>query len=484
MLTYGNYNKTYHKRLMYLAQLKQIIYKLYDIMRVAIQRLYSINKPHCNQYEFLPSYLELMVRPPSPTARITAIAISILVLLTLIWSYFGQLDIHATSSGRLVLPSRSQLIQPYELSEVVEILVKDGQAVKAGDKLLVLNVVGSAQEIRRCQEQLSFQQLELARFQALLSDDPLQKLVILRDIEESVAARARVHLASIWQEHQAMLNKFDTELAMNQTEQIAHQTSISCLQKLLNNIEQRLTPSRKLANSNFISKTELLIKEKEGLEIELSISTKQKELEILQAKADTLQTNKTSYIAQKYREWHDNLNKAESALLIAEQELDKAQDRGRLQVLLAPLDGIVQQVAVHTIGGIVQGAQTLMIITPHDAPQQAEIDIANKHIGFIRPKQLVTIKIESFPYSRYGTINGKVLSISHDSVKRNEHYNTELVFPAQIELKQNYIMINDKPVILTPGMTITAEIKIGKRRIVDYLLSPIREYKSEAWREP
>jgi membrane fusion protein, RTX toxin transport system len=303
------------------------------------------------------------------------------------------------------------------------------------------------------------------------------------NIEESAAIRSRAHLISIWQEHQAILAKFDAELAANQSEQVANHASIVGLQKLLHNIQQRLAPSRELLKSKFVSKTELLAKEKEALETELSITVKQQELEVLQARANTIRENKASYIAQKYREWHDNLNKAQSVLLITEQELAKAKERDRLQILRAPMDGIVQQLAVHTVGGIVQGAQTLMMITPHDAPQQAEVNIANKDVGFISPGQSVTVKIEAFPYSRYGTISGQVQSISLDSVKLNES-SAELVFPAQIELAQNHIMIDNSLVTLTPGMSVVAEIKIGKRRVIDYLLSPIREYKSEAWREP
>ncbi|WP_342265658.1 HlyD family type I secretion periplasmic adaptor subunit [Cardinium endosymbiont of Philonthus spinipes] len=449
-----------------------------------MERLYptgcSGRQDRYDLYEFLPAYIESIERPPSPSARVTAMVISILVSLTFIWAFWGELDIHATAHGQLIVPSRSGLIQPYELSKVVKILVKDGAHVKAGDKLLVLNIVGSAQEIRRCKEQKSFQQLEVARYSALLH--PLKNLCIPK--EKSIVARAKAHFSSSWREHQAMLNKFDTELTINRSEQIAHQTSIKYLQKLLHNIEQRLSSSRKLAKSNIMPKMELLSKEREALEIKLSIATKQKELKILQARATTLKKHKASYIAQKHSSWHDSLNKAASALFIAEQELAKAQDRGRLQILTAPLDGIVQEVAVHTIGGVVQAGQTLMIIAPHNAPEQAAIDIDNKHIGFVRPGQLVTVKVEAFPYHRYGTINGKVLSLSHDSVQRSRHHMTELVFPAQIELEQNYIMIDGKPVSLTPGMTITAEIKIGKRRVIDYLLSPISAYTSQSCREP
>lgn len=466
---------------------KQAIQTLYRAVGGSVRHLYALgyfNRSGHDQYEFLPSHIELLERPPSPTARITAMTISALILLTLTWAYWGQLDIHATAQGRLVLPSRSQLIQSYELSEVVDIRVKDGQPVKAGDTLLVLNIVGSDQEILRCHEQKSFQQLALTRYQALLSDDPLKNLTIPEDIKAPEAEKCRIYLTRVWQAHQAMLNKFDTELAINQAEQAANQASINHLQNLLHNIEQRLIPYRQLIMSNVISKTELLTKEKESLEAKLLISTKRKELKILHAKADNIQKNKAGYLAKKHREWYDNLSKSESGLFIAEQELAKAQERGRLQTLRAPLDGLVQQMAVHTIGGIVQSGQTLMIIAPHDAPQQAEIDIANKHIGFIHPGQSVIVKIEAFPYSRYGTINGKVLVLSRDSIKRNGSENTELVFPAQVELDHNYIMIGGKSVILTPGMTISVEIKIGKRKVIDYLLSPIREYKSEAWGEP
>lgn len=436
-------------------------------------------------YEFLPAYIESMERPPSPTSRITGIVISILVSIGLVWAFWGQLDIHATAHGQLILPIRSQLIQPYELSKVVNILVKDGEYVEAGQKLLVLHMVGSQQETLRCSEQRAFQSLDLARYKALLTSNPLKYLSIPTNIETSVLDRFKAHFLSIWEEHQTMIDKFDGEMAINCSEQIAHQTSIKSLEALLDNISERLETSRKLTASDIMPKMELLTKERELLETRLSISTKQKELKILQAKAAAIEKNKVSYIAQKYSSWHEGLNKAASALRIAEQELAKAEERGRLQILKAPLDGVVQQVAVHTIGGIVQAAQTLMVIAPHNAAKTAEVDIPNKDVGFIRIGQPVTVKIEAFPYSRYGTINGKIVSLSHDSVKRDGHYNqTERVFPAQIELDQNYIIINSKPVDLTPGMTITAEIKIGKRRVIDYLLSPISTYTSQSCREP
>lgn len=445
---------------------------------------FRLKRNRDKQYEFLPSYLELIERPPSPTARVTAVVVSLLVLFALVWCYFGQLDIHVTAIGQLTLPSRSQLIQAYETSEVVEILAFNGKRVKAGDKLLVLNVVGVTQEMRCCKEQLSWQRLQVEHYQALLSGHPMQTLVTLNGTEACVPIKSCSYLAIAWQEYQAILAKFDAELALNQSKQIASQTILDELQKLQRNIQKRLVPDRKLAVAGFLAKIKLLEKEKEALEIARSIAAQRSEIQILEARSHLLKKNRISWISTKYLEWQHSLNKAEVALRIATQELAKLEERDRLQTLLAPLDGVVQQLAVHTIGGIVQGAKVLMIITPYDAPQQAEIDIANKNVGFVHIGQRVTVKIEAFPFSRYGTVNGKVVSISRDSVKRNKHSDSGLVFPVQIELERNHIVINCNSVSLTPGMTVTAEIKTGQRRIIDFLLSPIRKYQAEACREP
>ncbi|WP_432466834.1 HlyD family type I secretion periplasmic adaptor subunit [Candidatus Cardinium hertigii] len=444
---------------------------------------FCLHRSDYDRYEFLPSYLSIMKRPPTSSARITAIMLSVFVLLTFIWSYFGQLAIHATATGRLILPSRSQTIQSYELCEVAEILVQNGQSVKKGDKLLTLNIVGLTQDIKRLQKQKTFQQLEVALYSALLSDNPLNPLVLSSDIDASILKITSSYLTSSWQEHLSILSKLDADIDTNKYEQMVLKKRLDGLQKLKNNIQKRLLPSRRLAKSNFMAKMTLLEREKEALDNQLSIDSKEEELKVLQARSHTLLESKFSYIAQKKRDWNDKLNKSVVSLLISEQELAKAEARSKLQIIRAPIDGIVQQLAVYTIGGVVQGAQKLMLITPHDGAQQAEIDIANKDIGFIRSGQPVTVKIEAFPYSRYGTINGRIQSISLDSVKRSES-SPELVFPAQIELEKNYIMIDNQPVILTPGMTIVTEIKIGKRRVIDYLLSPVREYRSEACREP
>ncbi len=142
--------------------------------------------------------------------------------------------------------------------------------------------------------------------------------------------------------------------------------------------------------------------------------------------------------------------------------------------------GTVQQVAVHTEGGVVTPAQVLMVVVPRDAEVTAEVVIDNKDIGFVRPGQAVEVKLETFPFTRYGTVPAQVKRMAADAVADEKR---GAIFPATLTLARSAIDINGQRVALTPGMNLSAEIKTGRRRIADYLLSPIRQAASESLRE-
>ena len=148
--------------------------------------------------------------------------------------------------------------------------------------------------------------------------------------------------------------------------------------------------------------------------------------------------------------------------------------------LTAPVTGTVQQLAIHTVGGVVTEAQALMAIVPDDETIEVEVMVENKDIGFVKPGQVAVVKLETFPYTRYGYLEGVVDHVSYDAVQDEQR---GLIFPARVRLNKTHFMIDDTRVNLTSGMSVTAEIKIGKRRVIDYFLSPLREYKDEGLRE-
>ena len=172
------------------------------------------------------------------------------------------------------------------------------------------------------------------------------------------------------------------------------------------------------------------------------------------------------------------------------------------QILRSPIDGTVQQLALHTVGGVVTPAQQLMIIVPADSRLEVEAMVSNRDIGFVSPGQQVEVKIDTFNFTRYGLLHGKVTSVSQDAIVRDkpnqkagnakpdgalsessEPEGQELSYSARVSLEETRMQVEGKMVNLAPGMAATVEIKTGQRRIIEYLMSPLLRYRHESLRE-
>jgi hemolysin D len=215
-----------------------------------------------------------------------------------------------------------------------------------------------------------------------------------------------------------------------------------------------------------------------------------------------IQETRAQTNAEYKRTLYDDLGKVEPKAAGLAQDLIKADQRTRLQALTAPVDGVVQQLAVHTVGGVVTPAQPLLVLVPVDSHLEIEAMVSNRDIGFIEPGQEAEIKVATFNFTRYGLLHGKVLSVSQDAVGKDDladptrdksqqgGHAAKLpadeqgpVYAARISLDRSQMQIEDKMVNLSPGMGMTAEIKTGERRIIDYLLSPLRKYRQDSLRE-
>jgi hemolysin D len=162
------------------------------------------------------------------------------------------------------------------------------------------------------------------------------------------------------------------------------------------------------------------------------------------------------------------------------QDVTKAGQKADLQRLMSPIDGVVQQLSVHTVGGVVTPAQQLLIVVPQDHPVEVEAQVENKDVGFVREGQPVEIKVETFLFTLYGTIPGKVLSVSGDAAAIEK---VGLIYPTRVSMDRSTIEVDSKQVNLSPGMAVTVEIKTGKRRLIEYLLSPLLKSVKESLRE-
>jgi hemolysin D len=213
-------------------------------------------------------------------------------------------------------------------------------------------------------------------------------------------------------------------------------------------------------------------------------------------------TETRAQTAAEYRRTRfEELSKAEQKAAGLAQDVIKAEQRTKLQVLTAPVDGVVQQLAVHTVGGVVTPGQALLSVVPLDSHLEIEAMVSNRDIGFIHAGQAAEVKVDTFSFTRYGLLHGEVINVSPDAITRDkpqdrtndktpgtettssEPKGQELNYAARVSLDRTQMQVEDKLVNLTPGMAVTVEIKTGSRAIVSYLLSPVVQYKQEMFRE-
>jgi hemolysin D len=461
---------------------------------------------------FLPAALSLQDTPVHPAPRRFAYAIIALFLIAIAWACFGQVDIVAVAPGRIIVGDRTKVIQPLEASIVRQVFVKDGDRVQAGQVLVALDPTIASADKTTVQEQIKAAASEVFRTQSLqqllqniLSNreqtnaispdfrpDTSSKYVVAvfnipnmgtidrQTIQGQLQAQLQAQLNSEWQDIRAKLAKLDAEAARRQAEVATAQASISKLQSTIPMAQTREADYKNLVGEGFISSHATQDKTRERVELERDLATQRARLgEARSALAETAQA-KAAYRAETQRQLNDRHAHAASKLEQLTAEHSKASQRERQTQLTAPVAGVIQQLAIHSVGGVVTSAQPLMIVVPDSATVTAEVTIANQDIGFVNAGQTAEVKLETFPYTKYGTVKARVDIVTADAVtdeKKGSYY------PATLTLSQKDMLIDGKRVNLSPGMNITAEIKTGKRRVIEYLLSPVQRAGSESLRE-
>lgn len=426
---------------------------------------------------FLPAALSLQETPVHPAPRRLAWTIMVLFVLVLVWSIFGQIDVVAVAPGRIIVSDRTKVIQPLEDSVVKRVLVRDGDRVQAGQLLIELDPTMASADKASVQEQLKAAISEEQRTGALLAGLATGGAPRLG---KSSDAATRTQLESEWQDIQAKLAKLDAEIARRQAEMATVKEAVAKLEETVPLARAREADFKRLVDQGYISGHATQDKTRERIELERDLSTQRARLMESQAMLRESEQARAAFRAETTRQLTDRNAQAATRHQQFSADHSKARQRERLTRLTAPVDGVVQQLAMHTTGGVVTTAQPLMIVVPDSPTVTAEITVANQDIGFVNAGQTATVKLETFPYTRYGTVDARVEVVTADAVtdeKKGSYY------PAILTLNQKDMDIDGKRIPLSPGMNITAEIKTGKRRVIEYLLSPVQRAGSESLRE-
>jgi hemolysin D len=471
-----------------------------------MQRVIPFRPAHKRRGEelaFLPAALEIVETPPSPIGHAIGATIILLFSAALVWAWWGTIDIVASATGKILPSGRTKVVQPFETGVVRSIRVQDGQAVKAGDVLIELDPTVNAAERDHLHNDLLAERLNIARLRAALagSDDPAADFKPPADADPELIGTQRQLLLNQVTEHRAKITALLRQQAQKEAEQATTAATIHKLETIIPVVQSRVDIRKTLVEKELGSKLsyfevfQLLVEQQEEFNVQKS------HLQETEAAIAAIRETRGQAAAEYRHTLSDELAKAEQKANGLAQDLIKAEQRTRLQLLTASVDGVVQQLAIHTVGGVVTPAQPLLAVVPSDSRLEIEAMVSNRDIGFVHAGQDVETKVDTFNFTRYGLLHGQVLSVSQDAVIRDrqqdgsggrplgtanetsEPKGQELNYSARISLDHTQMQIDDKMVNLSPGMAVTVEIKTGSRRILSYLLSPLLRYRQETLRE-
>ena len=457
------------------------------------------NQPMRNaEREFLPAALEIVETPPSPIGRLGAYCLVAVFALALVWAWFGHVDIVAVSKGKIIPTGHTKIVQPFEIGVVRAILVRDGQKVKVGDVLIELDPTMNQADLGHQQSDLMAAKTDIARLTAALrsESDPEARFVPPEGASPEQARMGEQFLIGQVSQYRSKLAALAGEEAQKRAELESQKVAIGKIQSLLPLMEERTQMRKTLYDHQTGSKLAYL----ENLQ---ELRSNQKDLDVQTsrlAEAEAAVVASTAKLEETRAEFHRQvLNDLAEATRKANglaQDVAKSEQRTKYQALTGPIDGTVQQLAIHSVGGVVTPAQTLLTIVPADSTMEIEAMVDNQDIGFVHAGQEAAIKVDTFNFTRYGLLHGNVVTLSQDAIPRdnagksepskqgaNDASAAEPSYAARVSLDQTQMQIDDKLLNLSPGMAVTVEIKTGTRRIIDYLLSPILRHSQESLRE-
>jgi hemolysin D len=438
--------------------------------------------------EFLPAALEIQAAPPAKWSRSLLWAIMFLMVATICWASWAEIDIIATAQGKIVPSGQVKIIQPLETGVVKTIFIKEGQHVKTGDKLIALDNTSSQADVDRLSNEWQGYRDDLARQQQFLArlngatNQTQSTQEANKDVEEHnlLPLNQQLLLANNWQEYQAKQRSYLSEITKIKAEKKAIKINVNRLEKTLPLISEQVESVESLLSDSLVPRHQYLELKREHIEQQEMLNFERANVEQINATIIAAEQSLTAYMAETKRMTWQEINQLTRQSESIKQELTKAQRLSQLRILTAPVDGVVEELVVATIGGIVTPAQELMIIVPNGQQLEVDAGLLNKDIGFVHTRQIAEIKIDSFPFTKYGVIDGQVIDISADAI---EHEQLGLLFPLKASLNTDQINVNGKWVKLKPGMSVTVEIKTGTRRLMEFLLAPLMRGVSEGARE-
>jgi HlyD family secretion protein len=443
--------------------------------------------------DFSPSLLRVQTQPPAPFASVMLRLLLILLFALILWAAFGKLDIVATAQGKLIPQTYVKIVQPFEQGMISEILVTEGQHVVAGQILMRLDTTMSDADGKAINADYRVKQIALRRIDAELADKEFKRQ---RNDPDT-------HYNEALNQYRANRLAYQTALDQERSTHDKAQSDLAAAQQARTKLTETLPHYRDqakayadMAKDGYVSKLAATDKEREHIEKEQDLKTQEHIIASAQATLAS-SSRKLEQISADYRQRLQAERADLSGRLDKTQaEFDKQQYRHDLLELKASQDGIVKDVATHTIGTVISPGTILMTLVPKDEILRAEVWVTNEDVGFIHQGDPTKIKFASYQFQKYGMVDGEIAHLSADATDNTQQgagqsapptakspNGQAFAYRALVDLKAQELLVDGVRHALSPGMQVTAEMHLGTRTILEYLLSPVTGAFQEAGRE-
>ena len=430
---------------------------------------------------FLPALLEVESVPPHPLARATTASVVLLLAVAVAWASVGRVDEVSVAPGKLVPRGEVKPVQVAEQGVVRAVGVAEGDRVEAGQTLLELDPTDAEADRDRLGHEVRLARGERARMEVLWD-------AVRRDVPEGGLRwdggeadwLERERLTGEWEAHRAEARTHAEAVRRARAELSALAERVKGLEGSVPLLARRADAARRLAENKLAAEHAYLEIEQGRIEAEGELRAQRARLAELEASVRLAEERRGALEAAFRRDVLARLQEAERRVAGLEEERRKAEHRLSQRSVRAPAAGLVQQLAVPGAGTVVTPSSPVMVVVPEGVELEVEGRLANRDVGFVREGQEAVVKLEAFPFTRYGTLHGRVVRVSADSVGDERQ---GLAYALRVALDDQYLEAGDGRVRLSPGMAAAIEVRTGERRLISFFLEPLLRYRDESLRE-
>lgn len=437
------------------------------------------------QAEFLPAALEIQDAPPSPLGHLILWVLVSLSTAAVVWAAFGHVDIVVSAPGRIIPNGQVKTVQAPAAGTVLRIHVAEGDRVLLGQPLVSLDTTIANANDMRIDQQLSHNRIQHYWRQGLenwlasgMRRVPVQSADHSLTNSELVAAKTM--LARQVEAIAANTEVYDWDIAASDAERRAVEAEHARARATLTVLRERVAAYETLVKRQYGARVQYLEILQQQTELERTLPVLESRQQQLREAAAALEARRRAAHRELRNRNLSELAELQAAYDDLTQESRKSGLREQQLIITSPATGQVQELALHTVRGMVTAAQPIMKIVPEDAIVEIEAMLENRDIGFVHEGQRAEIKVEAFNFTKYGLLDAQVTSISDDAIQ-DEKYGP--VFKMRLALDETTLMVDGEDVKLSPGMAVTSEIATGKRRLIEFFLSPLLRYRQESLRE-